>query len=139
MTLQSLELKLRKVKRQAELLERRIEAQSKKQFAALPPKVGLKTIDELIERLLPHASPGYRSRLGAGGTSQSTTRGRRPGKSKGTRYPVDIKAKVKQALASGKTADQVSKEFGPSVFSISAWKKQWGMTKSRRKRSTSNA
>jgi hypothetical protein len=97
----------------------------------------LKSIDALILSLAPYASPRLRSRLGGNGAdSSSAAPGKRRGNtSKGTRYTSAVKAAVKAALVKGgKTAAQISQEYGPSVFSINDWKKQWGLAKSRKKK-----
>ncbi len=55
--------------------------------------------------------------------------------SRGTRYTAEVKAAVKKAVeAGGKTVEQISRELGPSVFSIKDWKKQWGLTRARKKK-----
>jgi hypothetical protein len=102
--------------------------------------VGLKNIDDLIIHLLPYGSSGLRSRLGQNGAAHSPEdtgkrRGRPPRKSRGTRYTADVKAAVKRAVeAGGKTVAEISREYGPSVFSIKDWKKQWGLTRARKKK-----
>ncbi len=87
---------------------------------------------------------GLRSRLNQNGATDGATngeaatgkrRGRPPRKSRGTRYTADVKAAVKRAVeAGGKTVAQISRELGPSVFSIKDWKKQWGLTRARKKK-----
>jgi hypothetical protein len=139
MNLQNLQAQLNQLERKRQLLEKRIKDRASKQYAALPRKVGLKSIDDLIIQLLPYGSSGLRSRLGQNGTSTGETtgkrRGRPPRKSRGTRYTADVKAAVKRAVeAGGKTVAEISREFGPSVFSIKDWKKQWGLTRSRKKK-----
>jgi hypothetical protein len=37
-------------------------------------------------------------------------------------------------MKGGQTAAQISQQYGPSVFSINDWKKQWGLAKSRKKK-----
>ncbi len=42
---------------------------------------------------------------------------------------------MKRAVeAGGKTVEEISRELGPTVFSIKAWKKQWGLTRARKKK-----
>jgi transposase-like protein len=100
--------------------------------------VGLKNIDDLILELLPYGSSTLRARLGQNGATVSPTgkrRGRPPRKSRGTRYTADVKAAVKRAVEEGgKTVAEISRELGPSVFSIKDWKKQWGLTRARKKK-----
>jgi hypothetical protein len=136
MNIQSLKAELSKVERRRQRLEKQIRTRTAKQFAALPGRVGLKSIDALILSLAPYASPQLRGRLGGNGADSSAASGKRRGnKSKGTRYTSAVKAAVKAALVKGgKTAAQISAEYGPSVFSINDWKKQWGLAKSRKKK-----
>jgi hypothetical protein len=140
MNLQNLQAQLNQLERKRQQLEKRIKERAARQYAALPKKVGLKNIDDLIIQLLPYGSSGLRSRLNQNGAPGSDgtpgkRRGRPPRKSRGTRYSPDVKAAVKRAVeAGGKTVAEISREFGPSVFSIKDWKKQWGLTRSRKKK-----
>ena len=141
MNLQTLQAELNRLERRRQTLEKRIKARASKQFAALPARVGLKSIDELILQLLPFGSNSLRSKLNAGhagnGSSapSSKRRGRPPLRSRGTRYGADVKAAVKRAVEEGgKTVAEISREYGPSVFSIKDWKKKWGLTRKRKKK-----
>jgi len=138
MNIQSLKAELGKVERRRQRLEKQIKTRTTRQFSALPARVGLKSIDALILSLAPFASPRLRSRIDGtnGAEPSSAVAGKRRGnKSKGTRYTAAVKAAVKAALTKGgQTAAQISKEYGPSVFSINDWKKQWGLAKSRKKK-----
>jgi hypothetical protein len=138
MNLRSLQAELDKLERRRQILERRIKERASRQFAALPARVGLKSIDELILKLLPYGSSGLRARLGVAaldGRLDGAPRTQGPVRSRGTRYGADVKAAVKRAVeAGGKTVEQISREYGPSVFSIKAWKKKWGLTRARRKK-----
>lgn len=125
------------------MLEKRIKARASRQYAALPARVGLKSIDELILQLLPYGSNGLRNRLGSASEGRASApavavgkrRGRPPRRSRGTRYGADVKAAVKKALEEGgKTVAELSREYGPTVFSIKDWKKKWGMVKARKKK-----
>jgi hypothetical protein len=140
MNLQTLQAELNRLERRRQTLEKRIKARSSKQFAALPARVGLKSIDELILQLLPYGSTGLRSKLGTtqasnGAAPAGKRRGRPPLRSRGTRYGADVKTAVKRAVEEGdKTVAQISREYGPSVFSIKDWKKKWGLTRKRKKK-----
>jgi hypothetical protein len=140
MNLQTLQAELNRLERRRQTLEKRIKARASKQYAALPARVGLKSIDELILKLLPYGSNGLRSKLNTTPKADGAAavpgkrRGRPPLRSRGTRYGADVKAAVKRAVeAGGKTVAQISREFGPSVFSIKDWKKKWGLTRKRKK------
>ena len=140
MNLQTLQAQLNQLERKRQQLEKRIKDRASRQYAALPAKVGLKNIDDLIIQLLPYGSTSLRTRLNQNGAVSTTAgtgkrRGRPPRKSRGTRYTADVKAAVKRAVeAGGKTVAEISREFGPSVFSIKDWKKQWGLTRTRKKK-----
>ena len=151
MNLQTLRAKLTKVERERSKLEQQIQANAKKQLDALPAKVGLKTIDDLILELVPYASPSIRAKLmtNGSGSSVSTGSGRPRGrprknaapteaatvKSKGTRYTQDVKDSIKKALEEGGlTVAAISEKYGASPFSINQWKKSWGLTKARKKK-----
>lgn len=137
MNLQSLQLQLRKVEQRQRQLQNRIERRSAKEFTSLPAKVGLRSVDALILCLAPYASPRLRDRVGAneGTTRVSSERANSNERSKGTRYSAAVKAEVKAAMSKGgQTAAQLSERFGPSVFSINLWKKQWGFVKGRGKK-----
>jgi hypothetical protein len=155
MNLQTLRAKLTRVERQRMKLEQQIKVGSKKQLDALPARVGLKTIDELILELIPYASPSIRSKIqsnGSGAPAAATGTGRPRGrprksagapaakstpaaKSKGMRYTDDTKQAIKEALeAGGMTVAAISEKFGASPFSINQWKKRWGLTKARKKK-----
>lgn len=136
MNLQTLQAELNRLERRRQSLEKRIKARASKQYAALPGRVGLKSIDELILKLLPYGSTGLRSRLTAGQSDESgKSRGRTSLRSRGTRYGADVKAAVKRAVEQGgRTVAEISREYGPSVFSIKDWKKKWGLTRKRKKK-----
>ncbi|HEU4625549.1 MAG TPA: hypothetical protein VFS52_12330 [Steroidobacteraceae bacterium] len=137
MNLQTLQAELNRLERRRRTLEKRIKARTSKQFAALPARVGLKSIDELILQLLPFGSQSLRAKLHApqvgNGAATGKRRGRPPLRSRGTRYGADVKAAVKRAVEEGgKTVAEISREYGPSVFSIKDWKKKWGLTRKRK-------
>jgi hypothetical protein len=142
MNLQSLQAELSRLERRRQTLEKRIKARASKQYAALPARVGLKSIDELILQLLPFGSNSLRSKLNSGHARNGAAvpeagkrRGRPPLRSRGTRYGSDVKAAVKKAVEEGgKTVAEISREYGPSVFSIKDWKKKWGLTRKRKKK-----
>jgi hypothetical protein len=140
MNLQSLRAKLLQVERQRQRLQKRIQTSSKKQLEALPAKVGLKSIDDLILELMPYASPRVRARSRLNGEAEAegtpgVRKAGRPAKSKGTRYTADTKNAIKAALEKGgMTVAQLSEKYGASSFSINQWKKRWGLTKPRKKK-----
>jgi hypothetical protein len=137
MNLQSLQVQLKKVEQRQRQLQNRLKRRTAKEFTSLPSKVGLKSVDDLILCLAPYASPQLRNRVGAreDAPRESSGRANPGGRSKGTRYSAAIKAEVKAAMSKGgQTAAELSERFGPSMFSINLWKKQWGFVKARPKR-----
>jgi hypothetical protein len=144
MNLKSLQAELSKLKKRGMQLETQIKARAAKQFTALPGKVGLKTVDHLINALLPYSSPYLRARLSGSGaapaaakTAKSTAKPavKRAKSSTRNRYSAAVKAAIRRELEKGgKTFNQLSKEYGPSAFSIKDWKKAWGLTKPRKKK-----
>jgi hypothetical protein len=148
MNLKTLQAQLTRIERHSRRLQAQIQARSAKLFAALPAKVGLKTVDALITSLAPYASPHLRSRFASnGGASPSAPSSRavpqrraKSGRMKRARYSPEVKAAIKATLQKGgQTVAQISKQYGASTFSINGWKKSWGLTKSRRKRSNKRA
>src|SRR5512138_1899644 len=83
MNLQTLQAELNRLERRRQTLEKRIKARTSKQYAALPARVGLKSIDELILKLLPFGSNGLRSRLSTGPRAEGGAAAAVPGKRRG--------------------------------------------------------
>ena len=141
MKLGALRTKLTRIERQQKKLTQQVQRMqlgAKKQLQALPAKIGLKTIDELIIELLPYASPRLRARIGAGPSSPApktrTVRGAQGGKTR-KGYSAETKAEIRAALEKGDlTAAKVSEQYGVSLAGVNLWKKQWGLTKSRQKK-----
>lgn len=138
MNLQTLQSQLTKLERRGRQLQKAISTRTARQYAALPKKVGLKSIDALFLALVPYVSPRARNTVrisngnGSSAPAKAAKRNVTTGKSKGTRYGADVKAKVTAALRKGDlTAAQISEKYGPSVFSVNAWKANLGLTKSR--------
>ncbi len=162
MNLKNLQRELGRVQRRAVDLETKIKSKMKDQYSSLPTRVGLKSIDHLIEALKPYASAKYRGGDGSSasgsqhsgnshslgsshhsgrGHSQQSQRSNAPAARKNARgssrvrYGVDVKDAIKRELQKGgKTYGQLSEQYGPSVFSIKDWKKSWGLTKPRAKK-----
>src|SRR5215813_4713924 len=80
MNLQTLQAQLNQLERKRQLLEKRIKERASKQYAALPKKVGLKNIDDLIIQLLPYGSSSLRSRLSQNGALTGGDTGKRRGR-----------------------------------------------------------
>ena len=68
-------------------------------------------------------------------TMKPATAAKRSKSSTRNRYSEAVKTAIRRELEKGgKTFNQLSKEYGPSAFSIKDWKKSWGLTKPRKKR-----
>jgi hypothetical protein len=135
MNLQTLQNQLSKLSRRSNQLRKAIDTRAARQLAALPKKVGLASIDALVEALIPYASPRVRARLGRGAPTGKTPNNAGNGKSKGTRYSAAVKEQVIAAVRKGdRSAAEISNTFGPSIFSINAWKADLGLTKPRKKK-----
>ncbi len=138
MKIEAMQAQLSKIERQRQSLERQIQALQEKRLAALPGQVGLSSIDGLILALLPHASSSLRGRLqgiepeghGVSMAVNGNVDGRR------MRFPESVKEQVKAELQKGgKSVAQISRECGPSHPTIMGWKREWGMTRPRPKKS----
>jgi len=137
MSIQTLEAQLKKIERQRALLSKRIAARKARQFTSLPAKVGLRSVDELIHSLSPYASPKLRANLTGNGaepirkkaSAKKVVRRGRP-----VRYGEDVRASVRKLLEQGQmTSAAVAAKFGVSPDTIKDWKKQWGLSKKRRR------
>jgi hypothetical protein len=62
--LDTLQTELKKIEQRRQKLQDRIKKEATAVFTSLPQKVGLKSVDSLINALLPYASPALRQRLG---------------------------------------------------------------------------
>jgi hypothetical protein len=142
MTIQSLEAQLKKIEKQRNLLTKRLETRKARQFTSLPAKVGLRSVDELILSLTPYASSKLRNLAGNG--TQHIRRGRKKvSAKKATRrgraspFRQEIRDSVREALNKGEmTSAEVGRKFGVSPYTIKDWKKKWGLSKERRRRTT---
>jgi hypothetical protein len=139
MKIDAMKAQLSKIERQRQALERQIQSLQRKRLAALPAQVGLDSIDSLILTLLPHASASLRARLQAiepdgsmaGQSGAGTINGKR------VRFPQSLREQIKAELqAGGKSVAQLSREYGPSHPTIMGWKREWGMTHPRPKKTT---
>lgn len=158
MRLDSLQSELSKVEARRARLQAQIEKEATAIYTGLPRKVGLKSVDELVQALLPYTSTGLRNKLGGstGSTSVSTPSPRTPAnqekstpastgsaKTKSaskrgrlSQYSDALKAKVREAFDKGVPAKQIEKELGVKVFTLKKWKQKWGMTKGPKGRSS---
>jgi len=137
MSIQTLESQLKKIERQRTLLSKRIAARKARQFTSLPAKVGLRSVDELIHSLSPYASPKLRESLTGNGAQPIRKKASAKGvarRGRPARYGEDVRAAVRKLLEQGQmTSAAIAGKFGVSPDTIKDWKKQWGLSKKRRR------
>jgi Helix-turn-helix domain of resolvase len=137
MTIQALEAQLKKIERQRALLSKRLAARKARQFTTLPTKVGLRSVDALILSLSPYASPKLRGSLmgnGAQPIRKQASAKRVARRGRPARYGEEVRASVRKLLEQGQmTSAAIGKKFGVSPYTIKDWKKQWGLSKKRRR------
>jgi hypothetical protein len=112
-------------------IDRQIRRRRVALLKALPESLGYETADSLIMDLAAFASPGLRTRIGgSSGKPEKESRS----------YDADVRARVRHALeVLHQSIASVSEEHGPSVATITKWKREWGLSASRpRKRSHSS-
>jgi hypothetical protein len=121
--------KLSEMERQRRALEEKIKAAQRKEFQALPARVGLESIDALILALLEYASPAMQAHfkdIASGKGSQDNAR---------VKFSAELRAQIRKELEAGlKSVAQLSREYGPSHPTIMGWKREWGMTHPRSKK-----
>ena len=138
MKLSKLQLELKKAQDRAKKLQQQVEREARATFTALPSKVGLKTVDELITALLPYASSATRAKLAKGTSSPastsstsaaqtSVTSARRPH----SRHTSAQKAMIKQAMQRGAPLSELATKHGIPYGTLKKWKIRWGLTKKR--------
>jgi hypothetical protein len=140
MKIDAMKAQLTKIERQRQALERQIQSLQEKRLAALPGQVGFESIDSLILALLHHASSSLRTKLQALGLngSNGAAPALPPENGKRMRFTQDLKEQIKSELeAGGKSVAQLSREYGPSHPTIMGWKREWGMTHPRPRKSAS--
>jgi hypothetical protein len=140
MKIDAMKAQLSKIDRQRQTLERQIQSMQEKRLAALPEQVGMESMDSLILALLSHASSSLRTRLQAidldglapGALGNGQLNGKR------ARFPEGLKEQIKAELESGsKSVAQLSREYGPSHPTIMGWKREWGLTRPRPRKTLS--
>src|SRR2546426_12461943 len=75
MRLNTLQTELTRIERRRAQLQEQLDKEAKSVYAALPAKVGLRTVDALIQALAPYASPFLRAKLSRplGGAKTAST------------------------------------------------------------------
>jgi hypothetical protein len=136
----NIKTRLSRMERQRQALERQIQLLHRKNLTALPKQAGLESVDELISALLEYASPALRARFRAAGllkgpdadgaASDAAHNGMR------AKFSPEVRELIRKELAAGmKSVAEISREYGPSHPTIMGWKREWGMTRPKPKRS----
>lgn len=136
--IEKIKAQITRIDREKRALEQKIQVIQRRKLTALPRQVGLDSIDSLIVALAHHASPSVRIHLqsmsfnaGLGlETAEESSHARRQ------RFSAEMRARIKAELEAGKkSVAQISREYGPSHPTIMGWKREWGMTHPRARRS----
>lgn len=139
MKLSSLQTELAKIERRRVLLQEQISTQAKSLYAALPGKVGLRTVDALIVALAPYASPAIRQKLHSAQPTTPKTKAAAASpapkssgkKATGRRTPRSAaqKTAVRNAFTEGKLSiREISAKHGVPANTLKKWKMAWGLT-----------
>jgi len=143
MKLESLQLELKRTQERAKKLQTQIANREKAVYTGLPRKVGLKSIDELINALAPYASSAMRAKFESrsSSTSQpaaatSTQTGTKSAPAKSSKrvlgqYSNDLKKTVRLAMEKGVDGRSISREHNIPYATLKKWKKRWGLTSQR--------
>lgn len=127
------------MERQRRSLEQRIQALRKKQLLALPGQFGLESIDQLVLALIEFASPSLQERLRARESAGASTVAHVTTAQARVRFSPELRDKIRRELELGvKSVAAISREYGPSHPTIMGWKREWGMTRPRPRRSNGN-
>jgi transcriptional regulator with PAS, ATPase and Fis domain len=142
MKIQAIEARLERIEREGERLRKELADRRRKHFTALPAAHGMRSVDDLIDALLPYASRKYRpgKATSAPRTPQKpkapvARAAGRPGGDQRRKYSDQQKAAVKAALQKGdKPVSQIAREMKVSAHTIIGWKDDWGLVKRRKKK-----
>jgi hypothetical protein len=129
------------MERQRKALEQRIQLLQRKELVALPKQLGFDTVDGLILALAEYASESMRTRLRAAGLlgGPKLPNGLPDGAAGRVKFSSELRARIRKELEAGtKSVAEISREYGPSHPTIMGWKREWGMTRPRPKRTQSN-
>jgi len=127
------------MERQRRALEQRIQTLRKKQLLALPGQFGLESIDDLVLALLEHASPSMQERLRARESVDHPGNGHFIAVQPRVKFSQELREKIRRELEmGGKSVAAISREYGPSHPTIMGWKREWGMTRPRIRRTNGN-
>ncbi len=129
------------MEKQRQALEQKIKLLQRKELLALPARVGLDSIDNLILALVEHASTGTRNRFKAAGLAGAQGLGgdKRDGAGTRQKFSAEMRNVIRKELEKGeKSVAEIAREYGPSHPTIMGWKREWGMTRPRNRRSKGN-
>jgi len=106
-------------------LEQQKTAKLNERLLALPKQLELSSVDDLIEVLLPLASPSFRYGLKNPIPSNSPKTERGPGK----RMSDEDRQKISEALKAGESSAALTRQYGYSYAAIAQLKKRLGLSK----------
>lgn len=132
---------LSRMEKQRQTLEHKIKLLQRKELLALPARVGLDSVDSLILALVEYASSATKARFRAAGLSRSATDGdaRSDGDGARAKFSPDLRNLIRKELEAGqKSVAAIAREYGPSHPTIMGWKREWGLTRPRGRRSKGN-
>ncbi len=149
MRLENLQKELNKIEQRRATLQAQISKESAALYTSLPKKLGLKSVDSLVEALLPYASQNFRAKLGTrptpaakGAASAGTgVKKRHEAKASGAtksstsqrkvqqKHSEAVKSAVKQDFQRGVPGKEIAAKHGVNFFTLKKWKRKWGMTK----------
>lgn len=138
--LNKLQKELEAVRRHENQLAAKLKAAQDARFGALPEKVGLSTIDELIKALVPYSSPKMKARFGGVAAPAQKAAAEKPAKAekqgkrrrKRAKITEETRAKVKELVAAGKTGSEIAKTLGISLPSVQNIKSAAGLVNKRK-------
>lgn len=132
---------LSRMEKQRQALEHKFKLLQRKELLALPARVGLDSVDSLILALVEHASTATKARFKAAGLSQTAADVSAKANGDGSRakFPAELRSLVRKELEAGqKSVAAISRQYGPSHPTIMGWKREWGLTRPRGRRSKAN-
>lgn len=111
---------LAKYEQKVALLKKELDLHQRR-LLALPAKVGLRSVGELIKAL----------QAAAGGGAQPAGK-TKPARRKRAKITPEMKARLKELAGAGKTGGQIARALGISLPSVHNIKKELGLVKKRR-------
>ncbi len=113
-------------RKKLEELQRELQALQRAELLALPKRVGLKSIDELVELLVPLMSAAPKGVMRGEGAGTGARKPR-------ALITPDMRSKARQLLSAGTmTADEIARRVGVSTSFVNKLKATEGLTRPKR-------